>query len=223
MQRRRFLLSLLAGARSSLTQQSVANGWSQFRGNPQLTGVASASLPPEIKLLWTYDAGDSIESSAAIVDGSVYVGSQAAGLLSLDLETGKLRWKYKVDEGVEESSPAVHQGSVYVGDLEGTLHAVSAKDGSALWRLKTGAEVKSSPVIEGDRVLVGSYDGNLYCVAARTGSVHWKFHTENYVHCTPAVSEGLAFIAGCDETFRAIRLTDGKQMFQIPTGGYNAA
>jgi outer membrane protein assembly factor BamB len=214
---------LLAGCSIALSQPQAGDAWVQFRGNPQLTGLASSLLPSTLKLLWTFDAGDSIESSAAIADGAVYAGSMSDDLIALDLETGKLRWKYHVQDGIEESSPAVHDGVVYVGDLSGALHAVSAPDGKSLWKLQTGAEIKSSPVIVGDRVLVGSYDGNLYCVAARTGVVQWKFHTNSYVHCTPGVSEGLTFIAGCDETFRAIRVRDGKQMFQVSSGGYNAA
>src|SRR5256714_14604166 len=146
MTRRKILLSAVALCLSAAPQPpGQGAAWPQFRRNPQLTGVATASLPATLKLLWTYDAGDSIESSAAIADGAVYVGSQSADLISLDLETGKLRWKYHVQEGIEESSPAVHDGMVYVGDLAGTLHAVNASDGKAVWKLQTGAEVKSSP------------------------------------------------------------------------------
>src|SRR5271157_343958 len=60
-----FLVAGLLGA---------ADDWPQFRGNPQLTGVATGSVPANLKLLWTYDAGESIESSAAISGGTVYVG-----------------------------------------------------------------------------------------------------------------------------------------------------
>jgi outer membrane protein assembly factor BamB len=220
--RRRFLFSLPTAALLRAADPAP-DAWPQFRGNPQLTGVAASPLPATLKLLWTYEAGDSIESSAAIADGAVYVGSMTADLLAIDLETGKLRWKYKVQDGIEESSPAVRDGVVYVGDLSGLLHAVNAADGKSLWTIKTGAEVKSSPVIVGDRLLFGSYDGNLFCVVPRTGAVHWKFTTSSYVHCTPAVSEGFAFIAGCDEMFRAIRITDGKEVFHMSSGGYNAA
>src|SRR5437016_5678948 len=70
------------------------SGWRQFRGTARLTGIATGSAPATLQPRWTYDAGDAIESSAAIHDGSVYVGSAAGDLLALDLETGKLRWKY---------------------------------------------------------------------------------------------------------------------------------
>ena len=107
----------------------AADEWPQFRGNPQLTGVASGAVPATLKLLWTYEAVEPIESSAAIVGGTVYVGSQAAELLAIDLQTGKLKWKYKGQEGIGESSPAVHDGVVYIGDLSGIFHAVRAADG----------------------------------------------------------------------------------------------
>lgn len=37
--------------------------------------------------------GYPIESTAAIVDGTIYVAVQSADLLAVDLRTGKLRWK----------------------------------------------------------------------------------------------------------------------------------
>src|SRR5262245_10977366 len=78
--------------------QAPSASWPQFRGNPHLTGVAPAALPDTLRLKWTYEAGESIESSAAIVDGTVYVGSSKGELIAIDLETGKLRWKYTTGE-----------------------------------------------------------------------------------------------------------------------------
>ena len=41
--------------------------WPQFRGNPSLTGIATGQLPPEnLKLLWTWEGGESFESSPVI-------------------------------------------------------------------------------------------------------------------------------------------------------------
>src|SRR5437773_447987 len=69
---------------------SAADEWPQFRGNPTLTGVTSSPVPKTLKLLWTYEAGESIESSAAISEGVVYVGSQSADLIAVTLADGKL-------------------------------------------------------------------------------------------------------------------------------------
>src|SRR5262249_56741604 len=42
-------------------------------------------------------------------------------------------------------------------------------------------------------------------------------------HGTPAVADGLVYLAGCDEVFRAVRLSDGKEAFRIPIGAYTGA
>jgi len=204
-------------------QDTPANNWSQFRGNHQLTGVSQSAVPGTLKQLWTYEAGDSIESSAAIVGGTVFVGSQKGELVALNLENGAVYWKYTTGSPIGESSPAYYAGVVYIGDLGGVLHAVNAPDGKRLWTFKAQSEIKSSPVVVGDRVLIGSYDEHLYCLSARNGAVLWKFKTGGPVHGTPGISGGLAFIAGCDEIFRAIRISDGKEMFRVSSGSYTGA
>ena len=54
--------------------QASSDDWLSFRGNPQLTGVATGELPENPELLWTFEAGDGIESTAAVAGGTVYVG-----------------------------------------------------------------------------------------------------------------------------------------------------
>jgi eukaryotic-like serine/threonine-protein kinase len=217
------LCGLFVCARSVQAQDTPADNWTQFRGNHSLTGVSQSAVPDTLKALWTYEAGDMIESSAAIVGGTVFVGSQKGELVALNLENGAVYWKYSTGAPIGESSPAYSSGVVYIGDLEGVVHAVNAPDGKRLWTFKSGNEVKSSPVVVGDRLLIGSYDQHLYCLSTRNGSVIWKFKTEGPVHSTPSISGGLAFIAGCDEVFRAIRISDGKEMFHVESGAYTGA
>jgi len=217
------VLWLWAVGGSVHAQDTPADNWSQFRGNYQLTGVSQSTLPGTIKQLWTFDAGESIESSAAIVGGTVFVGTQKGEVLALSLDTGAVYWRYTIDDPIGESSPAYGNGVVYVGDLAGWFHAVDAKSGKKLWAFKTGTEIKSSPVIVGDRVLIGSYDQNLYCLSTRNGSVIWKVRTDGPVHSTPSVLDGIAYIAGCDEVFRGIRISDGREIISVTSGAYTGA
>ncbi|MQA30340.1 MAG: PQQ-binding-like beta-propeller repeat protein [Luteitalea sp.] len=206
-----------------LLVSAPADAWTQFRGSPRLTGVSASAPAPVLKLHWTYDAGEIVESSAAIAGGVVYVGAGNGDLLALDLDSGTLRWKYTTGNLIGESSPAVTADAVYIGDLGGILHAVSVRDGKPLWTFKAGSEIKSSPVVVGDAVLSGSYDGYLYALDARTGRQRWKVLTQGPVHATPAVHDGLTFVAGCDEVFRAIRIADGTESYQIKSGAYTGA
>ena len=203
--------------------QAPAPDWPQFRGNPALTGVTAATLPPTLKVLWSYEAGDSVESSAAIANGAVYFGSEAGELTSLDLANGAPRWKYKAKEGIGESSPAVTGDTVYVGDLAGVVHAVSAKDGKARWTFAAGSEVRASPVVVEDRVVIGSYDSHLYCLSAAKGALLWKYQTQGPVHATASIAEGIAYISGCDGMLRGIRISDGRQVTAVRSGAYTGA
>src|SRR5918994_3908787 len=129
------LLMVLAAGRNlscALPETLLAQqtSWPQFRANPQLTGVASSTLAPALKVLWTFDAKEAIESSAAIADGTVYVGTAAGELVALDFQSGAVRWRYRTGE-IGESSAAVANGVVYIGDLTGTFHAVDANTGKA--------------------------------------------------------------------------------------------
>jgi outer membrane protein assembly factor BamB len=99
---------------------------------------------------------------------------------------------------------------------------VDAESGAARWTFTTGSEIKSSPVVAGDRVLIGSYDGHLYALSL-DGKLLWKARTEGPVHATPAVRDGIAYIAGCDEMLRAIRIADGREVFNVSSGAYTGA
>src|SRR5262245_31956196 len=96
-----------SAAPSTAPAAAPANEWRQFRGTPNLTGVAASAPPATLKVLWTHELGETIESSAAIASGVVYVGSGDGDLVALDFTTGAVKWKYTTGNLIGESSPAV--------------------------------------------------------------------------------------------------------------------
>lgn len=217
------LSCLLVWMAASAQIRPGPDSWPMFRGSSTLTGISEDRLPQPLKLRWSYQAKDSIESSAAVDGGTVYVGSMDGFLHAIDLTTGKARWQYQAAGPIGESSPCVHGGVVFVGDLAATLHAVDAGSGKVRWTFKAEDEIKSSPNWSEDRVYFGSYDQHLYCVSAVTGALAWKYRTEGPVHCTPAIDAGEVYISGCDETFRAISAATGRQLYSLPLGAYSGA
>src|SRR5262245_57769274 len=123
--RRRLLPSLLAALIVPLVaaQQPDATGTSpaverrQFRGSARQTGISASAPPATLSVLWSYPAGEVVDSSAAIANGVVYVGGGSGDLVALDLATGAVRWKYTTGNLIGESSPAVGADAVYIGDL----------------------------------------------------------------------------------------------------------
>ena len=168
--------------------ESVSNSfdWPSFRGDQQLTGVANGRFPDDIELLWTFETKDAIESTSAIYDGTVYVGSLDGYLYAVNLETGQVKWKYQATDEIK-SSPSVYESTIYFGDEQGTFHAVDIQTNQKKWIFQADAGIISSANFIDDRILFGSYDQCLYCLDAKTGVLIWKFETEGYVHGAPAI------------------------------------
>ena len=70
----RLVIGALVLATSLSLSQTRSDEWRQFRGTADLTGMAVSTPPVILKVLWSYDTSDTIDSSAAIKDGAVYVG-----------------------------------------------------------------------------------------------------------------------------------------------------
>ncbi|MYK16920.1 PQQ-binding-like beta-propeller repeat protein [Candidatus Poribacteria bacterium] len=212
--------------------QATFADWTIFRGNPQLTGVTDTELSENPQLLWTFQAGDMIESTATVVDGTVYVGALNGFLYAIDAQTGEKRWMYQAT-GAIKASPSIHNGVIYLGDSEGIFHAIDISTQETKWQFRTEGEIISSANFTGDRVLFGSYDGFLYCLNRENGELIWKFETEGYVHGTPGIwtqsasesdnAQRFAIVTGCDSYLRVLNINDGTQVQQVDLGAYVGA
>ncbi|MBN2240485.1 MAG: PQQ-binding-like beta-propeller repeat protein [Dehalococcoidales bacterium] len=75
------------------------------------------------QILWEFDTGDSVRSSAAKAGPVVYIGNESGYLYAVNADTGELRWKFKTGAEIA-SSPAVVDGIVYVGSYDGKVYAI---------------------------------------------------------------------------------------------------
>jgi outer membrane protein assembly factor BamB len=190
-----------------------AADWPMYRGQPDLTGVASGQLPDKPALLWSFKTQGPVKSSAAIVGQRVFVGSSDQQLYALDLASGKLVWAFTNSDAIE-SSPLVLNGKIFVGSSDAHLYALDAATGKELWKYQTGDKILSAPnwfAAGGTtNILVGSYDFKLYCLDAATGKSNWVFETGNYINGSPAVAQGVAALGGCDGVLYSVTLTNGQ-------------
>lgn len=204
--------------------KTIQDDWPVFRGDMSLRGYRQGTVSKSPKLVWTYDAETAIESTAAVVDGRLFLGTDEKGLVALGAADGKLVWSFPCEFGVR-TSPGVSEGRVYFGDDIGIFRAVDAKNGKLAWKFDpdTGAEIASSATFYDDLVLFGSYDAYLYALSRKDGSLRWKAETEGPVHCTPAIGSGHTFVAGCDEQLRTISIATGKEVAAMSMSAYSAA
>ena len=213
-----------------------------FRGGLAHTGVyASAPVTSPAHVKWKFHTEGPVNSSPAVVDDTVFVGSADGAMYALDEASGKLRWRFRTGSRVV-SSPAVAGGSVYFGSYDGSFYAVDAATGKLKWKFKTGGEHRfegthlhgsqpipevmpdpfdvylSSPAVWNGAVYFGSGDGNVYALDARTGAKVWAYKTGDVVHASPAIDDGTLFIGSWDSYFYALDATSGALKWRFKTG-----
>jgi len=220
--------SLLAAATMGLdrVESRAGKDWPVFRGNPLQTGIAVSHLPDNLEILWKFNAAansgpnsdSSFEGTAAIVEGTVYIGSMDQSLYAIELNSGKVKWRYTSDKdkgikvGPIKTAVSVRDGFVYVGDCDGTFHCVNAATGARVWTYETNAEVTSAASFAGQNVLFGADDETMYCLD-RNGKERWKFKVPGGpVLGTPAIVGDRTFAAGCDSSLHVIDTSAGKEI-----------
>ena len=202
-----------------------------FRGNPQHTGVVADSATPKggvfINPKWRFQTNGRIRSSAALVNGVVYFGSDDGYLYALKAGDGTLAWKLKTG-GAVSSSPAVGNGLVYFMSHDGVFHTVKAKSGIVKWSFATGPELPfqggwdwflSSPVLSEESVVFGAGDGLVYALDASSGKKRWTFKTAGRVRATPAIANGIVYAGSMDGTLYALDLKSGELKWKFKTEG----
>jgi eukaryotic-like serine/threonine-protein kinase len=226
---------------AALHSAGAQDAW-MFRGNPAHTGIYAGPGPRTLDhIKWKFSTGVYMISSAAVVGGTVYVGSTDGRLYAVDAASGTQRWAYKTGARIT-SSPAVSDGVVYFLSYDDTAYAVDAATGAAKWKFATRGEHRytathihgtlpraeampdmydtylSSPVVWRGSVYFGSGDGNVYAVNAATGVLRWKFKTGDVVHSSPAIADSTVYIGGWDTWFYALDARTGKLRWKFKTG-----
>jgi outer membrane protein assembly factor BamB len=154
-----------------VTAQQTAGNWPIFRYNSAHTGVTTSTGPTQPDKLWSlaegHFDGSFIGSSAVVVNGTVYVGSnynqaeqQGGNIYALNADTGAKIWNYSTNSAVY-SSPAVSGNVLFIG-ADDNVCAFNASTGTKIWRCPTGGQINSSPNVVNGIVYIGSQDNNLY-------------------------------------------------------------
>jgi outer membrane protein assembly factor BamB len=196
--------------------------WPFFRGNAAQTGATSEKLPDKLEIRWKTKLPRGIGSTAAIVDGVVYVGCYDEHLYAFGLATGDPKWKFR--GGSFKASPSVYKGAVYIGDEDGTFWCVDAAKGEKRWSVDVEATITGGANFAGDNVFFGAHDSTLYAFNRADGKPAWKYKTkQGPIYGSAVVAGGFTFMAGCDSNLHVVDVKTGKGFAQIELGGQSAS
>ncbi len=203
-----------------------AADWPFFRGDPELTGTSTANLPNRPKLIWTFKAGEAVESSPVIAGGRVIFGCSDGNVYALRLRDGKLLWKFASGCAVE-APPLVVGDKIFIGNLAGDFFQLSLDNGAVGWKYSCGKQIYGSANFfkTGDgrqTVIFGAYDFQVHCLDVTDGKQLWSAPTKNFINGAVAVSarQQVAVFGGCDAELRIIDLKNGKETNAVHLKSY---
>ncbi|MDH3583802.1 MAG: PQQ-binding-like beta-propeller repeat protein [Phycisphaerae bacterium] len=174
---------------------AVSRGRSIFGGCDGALHVVSTDNGQSVR---SVDVGDIIAGSAALDGHVAFTPSFGQEVLAVDIEAGKVLWRYRDRNFEYYSSPAVTSEVIVFGGRDKRVHCVDRKTGTARWTFSARGRVDSSPVIAGNRVVVGSHDGRLYILDLATGEPTWTWEVGGRISGAPAIVDGWIIIGNED-------------------------
>lgn len=182
------------------------------------------------RLVWKAEGHDQIRCTPPVAHGRTFVAGCDGKLHIVTVDDG--REVGAVDlEGPTGCTPAVVGSLAYVGTENGVFFAVDWEKKAVRWKFE-GAEssgaFRSSAAINERYVVVGCRDRKVHCFDRLTGAHVWEFATRRYVDSSPVIvrlvdrddpAEDLVLVTSLDGRLYALRVGDGRLLWEITVGG----
>jgi outer membrane protein assembly factor BamB len=187
--------------------------WPTYGFDAARTHAAPFALRPPFRVLWRYEADQSlIEYPPVVADGRLFAGTHDGLVVAVDGTTGRAAWRRHVP-GCIAASPAIAGPLVVVATLGPPPDCGSAPDAEVVaFRRDTGTvvwthhdlTVESPPLVVGRSVVVGSWDGVVSALSLGDGSTIWRFQTGAPVKAGAALAGGTLYVGSYDGAMYAL-------------------
>jgi outer membrane protein assembly factor BamB len=172
------------------------------------------------KTTWLFDGGFpaslAVRSLSAPVayNNSVYYGSAAGEIIAVNLQTGKLDWRYNPEFSNDRFHDVVGElvilnNRLLVSRYDGLVAAISltGKDRRMLWNQKI--PTISASAFRGDRYYVACINGDVYAYQVADGTLIWRVATGAAVSQLTAGERSL-YLSGSQGRVTAVDIASGK-------------
>jgi polyvinyl alcohol dehydrogenase (cytochrome) len=218
----RVLLARWLGSESATVAAPVSNrctgpaanapkgSWEHWGGglsNWRYQAAAAAGIAAKdvgrLKVKWAFGFPNAsmVRSQPAVVNGTVFAGSEDGTVYALDASTGCVYWNANIGAEVRSSITVGAAGSrraLFAGDSAGNVHALDANTGTSLWKRRMdehpATRITAAPVYWKGRLYVPissseeasalqpgyvccTFRGSVMAVDAETGRALWKSYT----------------------------------------------
>ena len=178
----------------------------------------------KLKSRWSRGVGDGqgeglLKINPVLVGDSLYAASAEGRVISVDPESGRVRWKQDLELALS-GGLGHHGNSIFVGASEGLVIRLDADAGAEIWRAPVSGEVLSAPQGNGRYVVAQTYDGKLMGFDYENGEVRWTYTSDVPVLTlrgtgTPMVLGDNAIAGFADGKVVAINLRSGNVAWEV--------
>jgi outer membrane protein assembly factor BamB len=192
-------------------------------GSSKPSPASLESLKPVVQVTtaWSQRVGD-IDGvlSLAVNSGAVAVASTDGAIVSLDLATGRQRWRGDADAKL---SAAIGSDGRYAAVVTEGNELLAFDQGKLLWRERLPGRVITSPLVAGERVFVQAIDRGVRAYDVLDGRWLWQYQRpggEPLALATPTVISAFrdTLIVGQGARLVGLDPTKGTVRFDINVG-----
>lgn len=205
---------------------STITGWFSDDEFDPREPVELGKIAEQVKLKsrWSRGVGDGqgeglLKINPVLVGDSLYAASAEGRVISVDPESGRVRWKQDLELALS-GGLGHHGNSIFVGASEGLVIRLDADAGAEIWRAPVSGEVLSAPQGNGRYVVAQTYDGKLMGFDYENGEVRWTYTSDVPVLTlrgtgTPMILGDNAIAGFADGKVIAINLRSGNVAWEV--------
>ncbi|MDY6788404.1 MAG: PQQ-binding-like beta-propeller repeat protein, partial [Candidatus Nanohaloarchaea archaeon] len=209
---------------SFLSSQSAIDEWRMFQKNLNFSGKTGSKAPENISNtnVSTFTTGNDVTSSPAVVDGSVYVGSEDNYVYQLNASNISEKFAKFLTGGDVVSAPAVTGNNVYVGSKDNNLYQLNASNVSEkLAKFDTGGSIWRHPTVNEGYVYIGGGNETLYQLKSSNISNKFaEFDAGAWMDSAPAVDNGYVYIGDDGGDVHQLNASDVSKEVATFSGGH---
>lgn len=100
-----------------------------------------------------------IQSSPAVTDDLLIIGSRDKHVHCLDRKTGELKWSFAT-RGRVDGSPVIAGDRIYFGSADKNVYGLNISDGKEVWKYPARQSISGSAAIAGGYLVIGTDPSN---------------------------------------------------------------
>ncbi|MCG8412802.1 MAG: outer membrane protein assembly factor BamB [Pseudomonadales bacterium] len=190
----------------------------------------------ELRRQWSIDVGngqgDNYTELTPAIDGDViYAASENGTVVAVELESGDLLWRNRLDDIILTGGVGAGGGLVVVGSRDAEVIALNQADGEIAWINPVTSEVVAPPIANDDIVVVQTVDDKVAALEATSGERRWIYESTQPALTLRGTSRPLftpigTVVAGFSNgTLVSVSASDGvwrwEERVAVPDGRYD--